>query len=111
MPALDKGSSKEAAFALMWDDLGGPALERQYRFHPVRRWRADFAHLESKTLIEIDGGVWVRGRHVRPDGFARDCVKTNTATLDGWAVFRLTPDMITPGLLRSIVEFCRHRND
>jgi hypothetical protein len=47
-------------------------LEKEYRFHPVRKWRAVFAHLESKTLIEIEGGIYVNGRHNRAGGFAAD---------------------------------------
>jgi hypothetical protein len=47
-------------------------LEREFHFHPTRRWRADFAHLPSRTLIEIEGGIYVNGRHNRAGGFAAD---------------------------------------
>lgn len=75
--------------------LGGDpdAWEREYRFAPPRRWRADFAHVASRVLVEIEGGVWTRGRHVRGDGFRRDCEKYNAAAADGWRVFRLTTEM------------------
>jgi hypothetical protein len=35
-------------------------------------WRADFAHLASRTLIEIEGGIYVSVRHNRGAGFAAD---------------------------------------
>jgi hypothetical protein len=38
----------------------------------VRKWRAAFAHLPSRTLIEIEGGIYVHGRHNRGAGFAAD---------------------------------------
>jgi very-short-patch-repair endonuclease len=45
-------------------------LEREYRFHHERRWRADFAHVEARVLIEIEGGIWVNGR--QKDAAAQD---------------------------------------
>ena len=54
-------SRLEAKFALYWRGLGGPPLEREFRFHPERKWRADFAHIESRTLIEIEGGIYIEG--------------------------------------------------
>lgn len=66
------GSRLEDRFLLLWGEVGGPELEREFRFHDKRRWRADFAHLESRTLIEIEGGIWVNGRHNRSAGFNAD---------------------------------------
>ena len=56
-----------------------------------RRWRFDFAHLQKGIAIEIEGGVYSRGRHVRPTGFLGDMEKYNRATVLGWRVLRLTP--------------------
>lgn len=70
-------------------------MEREFRFHGQRRWRSDFAHLESRTLIEIEGGIWVQGRHNRAAGFNADLEKYLEASLAGWRVFRLGPDQIT----------------
>ena len=45
-------SRLERRFADLWPAAGGPPLEAEFRFHPLRRWRADFAHVPSRTLIE-----------------------------------------------------------
>ncbi len=45
-------SRLERRFADLWRAAGGPKLEAEFRFHPQRRWRADFAHVPSRTLIE-----------------------------------------------------------
>ncbi len=88
-------SRLEERFLFLWKLTNGPPLEREYRFHHERRWRADFAHLESRCLIEIEGGIWVNGRHNRAAGFNADLEKYLAAGLAGWRVFRLGPDQIT----------------
>jgi hypothetical protein len=47
-------SRLEKRFELLWRAEGGPDLEKEFRFHPVRRWRADFAHQPSKKLQETE---------------------------------------------------------
>lgn len=84
-------SRLEKRFELLWRAMGGPELVKEYRFHQSRKWRADFAHLPSRTLIEIEGGIWVNGRHNRAAGFAADLEKYLEAALDGWRVVRLGP--------------------
>jgi len=100
-------SRLEAKFALYWRSFGGPELEREFRFHAERKWRADFAHIESRTLIEIEGGLWIQGRHNRPQGFAADAEKYLEAALAGWRVLRLTELQITAPMIERIVAFIR----
>ena len=65
---------------------------KEFKFHPKRRWRFDYAIPEHRIALEVEGGVWTNGRHTRPQGFLGDIEKYNTATLMGWRVFRTTPD-------------------
>ena len=65
---------------------------KEFKFHPVRKWRCDYAVPEYKIALEVEGGVWTGGRHTSPKGFLGDIEKYNTATLMGWRVFRTTPD-------------------
>lgn len=65
---------------------------KEYKFHPKRRWRFDYAIPDHKIALEVEGGVWTGGRHIRAQGFLGDMEKYNTATLMGWRVFRTTPD-------------------
>lgn len=87
-------SRLERRFELLWRTLNGPKLEAEFRFHPTRRWRADYAHLESRTLIEVEGGVWVGGRHNRATGFVADAEKYFEAALGGWRVVRLVDSQL-----------------
>jgi len=96
-------SRLESRFQLIWLALGGPELEKEFRFHPVRKWRADFAHLPSRTLIEIEGGIYVHGRHNRGAGFAADLEKYLEAALAGWRVVRLGPNELTAAHVERLV--------
>ena len=106
---LKAPSVLEARFMTLWDVLNGPRLVREFRFHPKRRWQADFACEAARVLIEIEGGVWNRGRHLSPKGFIRDAEKYLTATLMGWTVLRLVADQLTPETMKEVVDYVRSR--
>lgn len=77
---------------------------RQYRFHPKRKWRLDFAWPDRKVAMEVDGGTWSGGRHTRGAGYEKDCEKLNEAALMGWTVLRVTADMVHDGRADDYVE-------
>lgn len=67
---------------------------KEYQFNPYRKWRSDYAFPKYKILIEIEGGVWTKGRHVRGKGYINDMEKYNNAQKLGFRVLRYTPDQI-----------------
>lgn len=71
-----------------------PAPQREYKFHPSRNWRMDFAWPHCKIAVEVEGGTYVKGRHVRPEGYRKDCIKYNEAALLGWTVLRGDTKMV-----------------
>ena len=87
----------EIAMAGQIGAFGLPRADREYRFHPARRWRFDFAWPDRKIAVEVEGGTWSGGRHTRGSGFEADCDKYNAAALDGWKVFRFTGKHIDSG--------------
>jgi hypothetical protein len=100
-------SDAEVLLAVQLEQAGIP-FEREYRFHPSRKWRADFAIVHPDAtrprlpgfythLIEVDGGSWVAGRHTRGSGFEKDAEKLNAAAELGYRVLRYTPRMIEDG--------------
>ena len=79
--------------------------ESEFRFHPPRRWRFDFAFPKQKIAVECEGGIWTHGRHTRGNGFEKDAEKYNAAAIDGWTVLRFTGRMIKSGdALRQIEQ-------
>lgn len=85
---------------------GLPEPERQFRFHPTRRWRADFCWTRERLLVEVDGGIWTEGRHTRGSGYEEDCRKLNAAAGQGYWVMRFSTGMVRSGeAIRAIAEW------
>lgn len=82
-----KSSYLEVAFEDMLK-LNNIDYVREHKFHPIRKWRFDFAIPQYLIAIECEGGVWSGGRHTRGLGYSKDCEKYNNATLLGWRVLR-----------------------
>ena len=92
--AIDR-SNLERLFARLVVMFGLPEPVAEYRFHPERRWRFDYAWPElGAVAVELEGGTWVQGRHTRGGGFEKDCIKYNAAVLLGWRVLRFTRGML-----------------
>ena len=87
---------------LTWANHAG--WQRELRFHPKRKWRFDLAHEALRLAVEVEGGVWRGGRHVRGSGFTQDCEKYAEALIAGWAVMRVTTDQVRSGQALSWIE-------
>lgn len=85
---------------------GLPAPVPEFRFHPERRWRIDYAFPEQKVAVEIEGGLFVRGRHSRGAGMLADMEKYNAATMLGWKLLRYSPAQLLTAIadLREILR-------
>ena len=81
-------------FPRICESLGIPVPVPEFRFHPTRMFRFDFAWPEKKIALEVEGGIWINGRHNRGSGFVRDLEKYNSAAALGWRVVRCTPKEI-----------------
>ncbi len=75
-----------------------PEPTPEYRFDKVRRWRFDYAWIEQKVALEVEGGVWTGGRHTRGAGFEKDCEKLNQAQILGWTVLRYSTGQVKQGM-------------
>ena len=91
-------------------------VQDEYKFHPDRRWRFDWAicrpgnrfKVDSGTLylkanppyiaVEYEGGVFIGGGHTRGVLYGSNCEKYNEAAIMGWTVLRFTAPMIRQGL-------------
>jgi len=110
MTTSDLEAAFSRAFALLAADYPQPV--REYRFHPTRKWRFDFAwprvvcgvREAGGVAVEIEGGSWSQGRHTRGAGYAGDCAKYNAAVMSGWRVLRFTSDMLYSDLRACVAQ-------
>ncbi len=97
--ALSKGA-EQLKLHMRVDKIG---FTPEYKFHPDRQWRFDFA-LAKGIAVEVDGGarMAVIGRDGKPYAVGRhaqegDYEKLNAAALLGWRVLRFTPAQVESG--------------
>jgi very-short-patch-repair endonuclease len=79
-------------------------LQREYRFHPIRKWRFDWAMTEKRVAIEYEGGVFLGRGHTGGVIYGQNCEKYNTAALMGWTVLRFTAPMIRAGMHETMIR-------
>ena len=80
------------------------AFEQEFKFHPKRKWRADFHLVEKMILVEVEGGIWSGGRHTRGKGYLGDMEKYNAATVMGYRVIRFSTEQVKSGLAIQQIE-------
>ncbi len=96
-------SSQTRLFQTLCDQDKLPIPTTEYRFHPVRLWRFDYAWPDYLVALEVEGGAYTQGRHTRGKGFIADMEKYNAAVVAGWRVLRVTPsDLLSADTIRMI---------
>lgn len=102
-------SALEDTFELQLKALKLLGYEREYRFHPTRRWRFDFAFPAKKIAVELHGAIFTQGRHSRGAGIEGDMEKINEAQILGWDVLAFSAGMVKSGealkTLERLIEY------
>jgi len=78
---------------------GWPEPIAEHRFAPPRRWQLDLAWPGIYLAVEIQGGLFSEGRHVRPAALLDEMEKLNAAAVAGWTLILVTPSQVTDGTL------------
>lgn len=98
-------SCLEYMFDLMLQDAGIEGYKREFRFHPIRRWRFDFAWVDAMVAVEIQGGTYMNGRHNRGAAMEKEYEKLNEAAVLGWRVLFASAKTVGDG---SAVEYVKY---
>jgi hypothetical protein len=87
--------SYSSPIVIAWFAAHGLTATPEFKFHPTRKWRFDFAFLDSKVALECQGGLFTNGRHSRGAALLKEHEKLNEAAALGWRVIFTTPSEIT----------------
>jgi very-short-patch-repair endonuclease len=74
------------------ENLTGWVVE--HKFHPFRKWRFDIAWPAHRVAIEVQGGTFAGGAHIRGKQYQADCEKMRAAVILCWSVLAYTTDEI-----------------
>ena len=90
--AVNRGSELEESFLAVLRLYRLPEPEREVLYAPPRKVRCDFLFRQAGLIVEMEGGVWSRGKtgHNSPSGIENDCERSRLASLHGLKVFRVT---------------------
>lgn len=91
------------ALALWLQNEYGDAVVPEFRFHPTRKWRFDFALPDYKVAIEFDGVV-SHSAHTSITNVLNDSSKFNEAALLGWIVIRTNTPNLRDGSAYDAIE-------
>lgn len=71
----------------------GIELWPEFYFSVEKMYRLDYAFPDAKFGIEVNGGIWARGKsgHSSGTGIKRDMDKANLLTCLGWRFISVTP--------------------
>ena len=97
-------STLEAELALQIRALGLPEPVREYQAIKGRKFRFDFAWLEHRLLVEVNGGTYTQGAHSPGAGIARDYEKANLAVIQGWRVLMFDGKCVKSGEAVEIIR-------
>lgn len=95
----------EAFMRALCHDQKLPTPVAEYVFAPPRRWRFDLAWPDQRVAIEVQGGLFTRGRHTRGAALLKEHAKLNAAASGGWRVLYCTPKdvlLIIPALAEAL---------
>jgi very-short-patch-repair endonuclease len=97
------------AEAVIWSKFKGKNLNGRHfrRQHPIGPFISDFACIEGKVVIEIDGAT-----HMSDEDQARDSRRTAFLESEGWHVVRVWNNQVydnRDGVLRALDEIVTTR--
>ena len=69
-----------------------PPPEVEYEYAKPRRFRADYAWVEQRLLLEVEGGIYTRQAHGSISGILNDIERSQQAAMNGYRVFKVQPD-------------------
>lgn len=94
LDAHHRSMSSAVSFDRLCSLMHLPVPVAEHRFSPPRRWRFDWAWPDQKVALEVQGGLFVQGRHARGAALLKEHEKLNEAAAQGWRVLYVVPGQL-----------------
>ena len=102
MTAPAKAPAIPPLFRAALKAAGLPMPEMELQFHPTRKWRFDYGWWSywstpdgtirrPAVALEVQGGLFVNGRHSRGAALLKEHEKLSEAAALGWRILFCTP--------------------
>lgn len=103
--AQEKDTTRQALFvaACLAHGLPEPVAEYPWGEEVGRKWACDYL-FEAHVIVEVVGGVWVRGHHSRGQSQIDDMERRNEAQLLGYVVLEFTPQQVEDGSAFAVIR-------
>jgi very-short-patch-repair endonuclease len=85
---------------------GLPEPVFEWRFHPTRKWRLDLAFIDQRVCLEVQGGIFIQGRHSRGAAMLKEWEKLNTLATMGWRVLYCQPKDVCTTEIIELIRMC-----
>lgn len=76
----------------------------EFEFCPDRKWRFDWCWIANGVALEIQGGLFTKGRHTRGAALVNEYEKINEAQIMGYKVLLVTPQQVESGEAFELVK-------
>ena len=97
-------AEQHAALLASLQNASLPYPIAEFRFDLSRLWRFDYAWPDQKIALEVDGGLFTKGKHARGAGIIQDHEKRNEAAIYGWRVLVCSPVDRTNGKIINVLR-------
>ena len=86
----------------------GRAIRKRLLIAGLKDYRFDFCWPDLMLAVEVEGGIFVNGRHTRGKGFEDDMLKYHHAQRLGFTVYRCGSRLIKSGqavqLIKALIQ-------
>lgn len=96
--------ARQAIFLALCDAHDLPRPEPEYQFARPRLWRFDYAWPIRLISLEIQGGIWTGGRHVRGAALKDEHEKLNEAAIRSWRILYCMPAEVKDGSIFAVIR-------
>lgn len=97
-------------------ECGLPTPSTEFKFHPTRKWRFDFAWNEFYSgsgytvrpmlALEVQGGIFIAGRHSRGAALVKEWEKLNAAAEMGYRIIYFQPSELCTQATIDLIKRC-----